>query len=131
MLEVAGERQDRVDDFVVTLAGLLHAYDVQRVVTSPSTRCLQTVAPYAGLARVIPEKPVTLSEEAGDDTTVTDLAAGLLGGLERPTVICSHRPVLPWVFAGLGSTDPKLEKGEIAVLHVRDGVVQAVETHQA
>lgn len=124
-LDDTGRRQ------AVTLAGLLHAYDVQRVVTSSSIRCVQSVAPYAGLARLIPERLPTLTEEDASPRSVRALAADLLADLGRPTVVCSHRPVLPWLFDGLGVNDPRLEKGEMAVLHVRDGAVRAVETHQA
>jgi len=45
-------------------------------------------------------------------------------------VLCTHRPVLPWVFAVLGLEDPELEKGEMLVAHLRHGTVVAVERHQ-
>lgn len=114
----------------VTLAGLLMAYDIRRVVTSPSVRCTQSVAPYAGLAGITSEQMRLLSEEGAEEGSVSALAADTLRDLAVPTVICTHRPVLPWVFDGLGMRDPKLAKGELMVLHVRAGEVRAVEAFQ-
>ncbi|MEI7054755.1 NUDIX hydrolase [Nocardioides sp. CCNWLW239] len=115
----------------VTLAGLLMAYDVGRVITSTSARCVQSVAPYAGLAGVALEQMRLLSEEGAEAGSVSALAVDLLRDLAVPTVICTHRPVLPWVFDGLGVRDPKLAKGELMVLHARAGDVLAMETFQA
>ncbi|MGH3349345.1 MAG: NUDIX hydrolase [Nocardioides sp.] len=115
----------------VTLAGLLMAYDIRRVVTSTSVRCTQTVAPYAGLAGLEPEQVRRLSEDGGEEGSVSALAAETLRELTVPTVVCTHRPVLPRVFAGLDVRDPKLDKGELMVLHVHEGEVQAVEAFQA
>ena len=47
----------------------------------------------------------------------------------RGTLLCSHRPVLPTVFAALGVPDPKLEPGEMLVVHLRKGRVVATEKH--
>ncbi|GGU47221.1 NUDIX hydrolase [Nocardioides albus] len=115
----------------VTLAGLLMAYDIGRVITSTSVRCVQSVAPYAGMAGISAEQLRLLSEEGAEGGSVSALAADLLRELAVPTVICTHRPVLPWVFGGLGVRDPKLAKGELMVLHVRAGDVCEVETFQA
>ena len=115
----------------VTLAGLLMAYDIGRVITSTSARCVQSVAPYAGLAGLASEQMRLLSEEGAEEGSVSALAADTLRDLAVPTVICTHRPVLPWVFAGLGVRDPKLAKGELMVLHVSAGEVRAVEAFQA
>jgi 8-oxo-dGTP diphosphatase len=51
--------------------------------------------------------------------------------LERPepAVLCTHRPVLPWVYDTLGVEDPKLEPGALLVVHHRSGEVVAVERH--
>jgi 8-oxo-dGTP diphosphatase len=114
----------------VALAGLLMAYDIGRVITSPSVRCTQSVAPYAGLVGISSEQMRLLSEEGAEEGSVSALAADTLRDLAVPTVICTHRPVLPWVFDGLGMRDPKLAKGELMVLHVRAGEVRAVEAFQ-
>ena len=115
----------------VTLAGLLMAYDIRRVITSPSARCAQSVAPYAGLAGLDPEHVRRLSEDGAEKGSVSAFAAQTLRVLTVPTIICTHRPVLPWVFGGLGVRDPKLAKGELMVLHVQEGEVRAVEALQA
>ncbi len=47
----------------------------------------------------------------------------------RGTLLCSHRPVLPTVFAALGVPDPRLEPGEMLVVHLRKGRVVATEKH--
>jgi len=128
------DRERPLDDTgrtqAVTLAGVLMAYDIRRVITSPSVRCTQSVAPYAGLACIASEQMRLLSEEGAEEGSVSALAADTLRDLAVPTVICTHRPVLPWVFDGLGMRDPKLAKGELMVLHVRAGEVQAVEAFQ-
>lgn len=129
------DRERPLDDTgraqAVTLAGLLMAYDIGRVITSTSVRCGQSVAPYAGLAGLASEQMRLLSEEGAEEGSVCALAADTLRDLAVPTVICTHRPVLPWVFDGLGLRDPKLAKGELMVLHVRAGEVRAVEAFQA
>lgn len=124
-LLVTGRRQ------AVTAAGILAAYDVRRVVTSTSARCVQTVTPYADDARVPLEGLDLLTEEGAEKGAVVELANALLERLpERgPTVLCTHRPVLPWVFEALGVRDPKLEKGELLVMHVRKGRIVATERH--
>ncbi|MFE6511285.1 NUDIX domain-containing protein [Nocardioides sp. NPDC057767] len=132
----SGEDQARpLDDTgraqAVTLAGLLMAYDIRRVITSTSVRCTQSVAPYAGLAGIAPAQMRLLSEEGAEGGSVSALAADVLRDLAVPTVICTHRPVLPWIFDGLGVRDPKLEKGELMVLHVQEGEVRTAEAFQA
>lgn len=125
-LLVAGRRQ------AVTVAGILAAYDVRRIVTSPSARCLQSVVPYAEDTGLPVEQVPLLSEEEAEKGAVVELTSNLLAGLGEHggTVLCTHRPVLPWVFAGLGWRNLKLEKGELAVFHVRKGRVVALERHQ-
>jgi 8-oxo-dGTP diphosphatase len=46
-------------------------------------------------------------------------------------VLCTHRPVLPLVYAALGVPERKLEVGSMLVVHHRRGQVVAVEHHQA
>ena len=115
------------------LIPVLGAYGTGRVVSSSSTRCLETVVPYADRAGHPLEATGMLSEE---DFTPSGVRA-LIGKLGRqakrqgPTVICTHRPVLPEVFAALGVADQRLAKGEMAVIHVRRGSVLAIERHLA
>ncbi len=110
------------------LIPLLAAYDVTRIVTSPSERCLQTVVPYAeqrGLK--IRNRPV-LSEESAYPEGVADLVSTLIQRGEN-SVLCSHRPVLPSVFEALSMEPIKLDPGGFVVVHHRQGEVIATEQH--
>ncbi|MFT4263501.1 MAG: NUDIX hydrolase [Nocardioides sp.] len=107
------------------LVPVLAAYGVERIVTSPSARCVQTVSPYAGAAGLTPATEALLSEEGATPPLTRALVAGLPG--RRPVAVCTHRPVLPTVAAAFGLADPGLEKGELLVLHLRKGELLAVE----
>ena len=108
------------------LVGLLHAYGTTRVVSSPSTRCTQTLAPYAE-EQVLPlvELP-GLSEEEHDPEAVRHLVEDALATPE-PTVVCTHRPVLPGLLDLLGVDEEPLSPSELVVCHHRDGRVVSVE----
>jgi len=110
------------------LVPLLAAYDATRLITSSSLRCVATVVPYADACgrKVLTED--RLSEEDATVLDVTDLVQELVDAGKR-TVICTHRPVLPSVFATLGVEDPRLEPGEMVVMHLRRGEVIALERH--
>jgi 8-oxo-dGTP diphosphatase len=114
------------------LVAVLDAYGVERVVTSSSTRCVDTVAPYCRTTGREPELVDVLSEEDARPPNVRELVAAAVERLDGsgPTVLCTHRPVLPDVFKGLGVKDPKLAKGELLVAHLRHGRVVAVERHR-
>ena len=84
---------------------LLAAYDVSRVVSSGSTRCLDTVAPYAALEGLEVEARDELSEEGASASKVTALVDELLAE-DEGTVVCTHRPVLPTVLDALGVARP-------------------------
>jgi 8-oxo-(d)GTP phosphatase len=124
-LIVQGRRQAQA------LVPLLAAYDVRRVVTSSSTRCVETITPYVDQVGVPWQATAVLSEEGATTTGVRDLVVRLEETLKRvgATVICSHRPVLPLACAALGVADPHLDKGAMVVLHVRKGRVLAVERY--
>jgi 8-oxo-(d)GTP phosphatase len=128
-LLVSGKRQAE------RLAPLLAAYDVTRVVTSGSTRCTQTLEPYAKTIGGKLEIDDVFSEEDATPKLVRKAVADLLEQLDEAPkrvgglVLCTHRPVLPWVFAALGLEDPRLEKGEMLVVHLRHGAVVATERH--
>jgi 8-oxo-dGTP pyrophosphatase MutT (NUDIX family)/phosphohistidine phosphatase SixA len=129
-LVVGGQRQS--DRLVPVLA----AYGVTRLVSSGSTRCTQTLEPYAASIGGELELDDVLSEEDMTDKGVRRLVRSLVADLEATpkrsggTVVCTHRPVLPVVFEALGVDDPGLEKGEMLVLHLRRGRVVATERHQ-
>ncbi len=107
---------------------VLAAYDVAMVATSSSTRCAQSVAPYVDVTGVKPREFDGLSEEDATDESVREIVHELLdhkGGV----VLCTHRPVLPAVFAAVGVTEAKLEPGSMFVVHQRSGKVVATERH--
>lgn len=121
-LSTAGEfRAERV-------APLLGAYGVARVLSSTSRRCWTTVAPYAEIADLDVEVTDDLTEEGSAPDRVSVLVHRLLE-LDEPAVVCTHRPVLPWVFEALALEERALESGAMLVVHHRRGKVVAVEHH--
>ena len=110
------------------LVPLLAAYDVTRLVSSSSTRCVTTLVPYADATGRTVKADDGLSEEDATTLGVADRVQVLIDSGRR-TVVCSHRPVLPAIFEVLGLDDPKLEPGEMVVVHHRNGRVDATERH--
>jgi 8-oxo-dGTP diphosphatase len=111
------------------LVDTLAAYDVSRIVSSSSTRCVQTVEPYADASGWPLERTRALTEEDATAESVLALVDDLVAEREN-TVVCTHRPVLPTVFAALGVEDPRLEPGAMLVVHLRRGEVVATEVHR-
>jgi len=109
---------------------LLAAYGVQRVVSSSSRRCWTSVAPYADVADLDVAVTDDLSEEGASERRVERVVHQLLQE-PHPAVLCTHRPVLPLVYAALGLPERKLEVAAMLVVHHRRGQVVAVEHHQA
>ena len=107
---------------------VLAAYDVTRIVSSSSTRCVETVGPYADVTGWKLELDDGLSEQGATAASVLRLVDELVTA-EEGAVICSHRPVLPAVFDALGVPAAALEPGEMLVVHLRQGKVQATERH--
>lgn len=102
---------------------------VQRILSSPAVRCVDTVAP---LGRAL-GLPVDLSEELAEGSYVAD-ALDLLGSLasaDGDSVLCSHGDVIPgvlWVLGQYGLDIPDLgrcKKGSIWELEVVDGRIAA------
>ena len=122
-LDATGERQAE------RLVPLLAAFGVTAVHTSSSTRCVQTVRPYADATG----SPVTrhdgLSEEDASVEGVLGIVDSLLADPEG-VVLCSHRPVLPTVVDALGVEEVRLEPGAMLVVHRRKGRVVAAEVRQ-
>jgi 8-oxo-dGTP pyrophosphatase MutT (NUDIX family)/phosphohistidine phosphatase SixA len=110
------------------LVPLLAAYDVKRLVSSSSVRCVATVIPYADWSGLKVESEDRLSEEEATSDSVSRLVRELLGNGKR-TLLCTHRPVLPVVFETLGVEDPGLDAAEMLVVHHRRGKVVALERH--
>ncbi len=113
------------------LVPVLAAYDVTRIISSSSARCVETVDPFAGTSGWPLELTGALSEEETTADSVLHLADEMLETEvdEGGVVLCTHRPVLPSVFDALGIPDPKLEPGAMLVAHLRGGKVRATEVH--
>lgn len=132
----AAPRSDALDDLErpLTAAGgaraqelvaLLQAYGVKRVVSSPATRCTQTVEPYARSISTFLEIDDRLSEETR--AAQVDRSVGSLLDRKKPVVLCTHRPTLPWVFDAIGTGIDDLAPGQAVVVHHRGGKVHATE----
>ncbi|WP_101653234.1 NUDIX hydrolase [Brevibacterium ihuae] len=123
----------------MALTGLLAAWRIKRVVSSPWKRCVATLKPYsAAVGRSI--KTVAPLSEKANAANPKKTAKALVAILEKgkPTVICTHRPVLPTVLAVLADhapaglaerlpkKDPYMNPGEILVAYVRPGPVPRI-----
>ncbi|MBI2245281.1 MAG: histidine phosphatase family protein, partial [Nocardioides sp.] len=111
------------------LVPLLAAYDVTRIVSSSSARCVETVGPYADTTGWKLELEDGLSEEDATAPSVVAVVDELVAA-EEGAVVCTHRPVLPAVFDALGVPDPQLAPAGMLVAHLRRGRVVATEVHQ-
>ena len=121
-LSPEGEEQSRA------LPPLLHSFGVSRVLTSSSTRCVQTVEPFAAEHVVTLEEVVELSEEEYDEESAR-LFLDTLIAAPGSSVLCSHRPVLPELFGLLGVVEEPLSPSELVVCHHRRGRLVATERH--
>jgi 8-oxo-(d)GTP phosphatase len=111
------------------LVPLLAGFGVTAVHTSSSTRCVDTVAPYAHAADLPVVTHDLLSEEDATLDAVVDLVDELLESGEG-AVLCTHRPVLLTVLDAIGVPgDVRLEPGEMLVAHHRKGRLVATERH--
>lgn len=115
----------------------LSALGVERVVSSDATRCSESVRDLAEARGVELELDAGLSERghaSAPERTRAAIRKIVADG--RPTVVCSHRPVLPDLLAaateGTGFTVPTetLPQGGFHVLHIADGTVITIDTHE-
>lgn len=107
------------------LVDVLTAHGVERIVTSSSTRCVQTVTSAAARLGLTLECTHALSEEDASARAVASLIATLAD--DQDVVLCTHRPVLPLVFQALGVDPARLEPGELLVVHRRKGRTVATD----
>ncbi len=117
------------DEQAVALSPMLHAYGVSRALTSTSTRCVQTFAPFAGEHVVPLEELEELSEEGYDEASVRTLLDTLIE-VPGSSALCSHRPVLPELFTMLGIEEEPLSAGELVVVHHHKGSLVTSERHR-
>jgi 8-oxo-dGTP diphosphatase len=122
-LAEAGEQQAQL------LVPILTAYGVRQVVSSSSRRCWTTLSPYVDGADLDLHLTASLSEQDATPESV-ERHIGRLRARQEASVLCTHRPVLPWVYEALGVPDPKLEPGASLVVHHRHGRVVSMERHR-
>ena len=107
------------------LIPVLAAFGVNRIVTSPSVRCLDTVAPYAAATRTRARLKWALSEE-GFAENPDRAGHHLTRLLERghAAVVCSHGPVLPGLLQQLAGLADANESAAAVTLAeaARDGM---------
>ncbi|MEL4358581.1 MULTISPECIES: NUDIX hydrolase [unclassified Luteococcus] len=125
-----GRRQAR------RICALMGAYGTSDLISSTSTRCLQTLTPYAERNRLAITGVSLLSEEEAEGHGAQ--VERYLADLRRRTAergntvaVCGHRPVIPDMRAGLGIVDAPMLTAEILVVHLdSDGEPMAIETHK-
>ena len=136
-LNSKGKKQARA------LPELLDAFDPGSVMSSPWERCRATIEPLATIEGLKIRTKDELTE-AGHAEHPSRTAAVIDRVLAQalPTVVCTHRPVLPTVIASVRAVadpgvalelpheDPYLAAGEALVLHTTTaGTVIAIERH--
>lgn len=123
------------------LVASLSAFGPVRIITSPFTRCMQTIAPLAEALGIEPETEKLFSETgferdpAAALERITDVLAD-----PTPTIVCSHRPVLPGLLkrvavrSGRRPSDvelnPSMPPGSFIVIHRRLHARKAVEGYK-
>jgi 8-oxo-dGTP diphosphatase len=98
-----------------------------RIVSSPYLRCLETVAPLAGLHG----RPVEIDDALAEDADLEATLALLKDVGEQGGVLCSHGDMIPAVLQHLQTMgvdlgeSPRCEKGSVWVLLTDSGSVSA------
>ena len=111
-LDDRGRRQ--AEGLVAALAG----YPVERILSSPSVRCTETVLPLAGERGLDVEERLELGERAGRES-----ALALVDGEEGPgLVVCTHGDVVEEL---LGDG---MKKGEARILVCEPGALRTLAT---
>ncbi|WP_405087101.1 NUDIX domain-containing protein [Microbispora sp. NBC_01389] len=117
------------------LATVLGAYRPERLVSSHSRRCTQTIGPYAERRGLEVRREKALSESGYDPREAERLVRESLAAAEA-AVLCSHGKVLPALLGMAGealhrarSADLALAKGGFAVLHHAAGRVVTLERY--
>jgi len=105
------------------IAELLAHCEIARILTSPFTRCVQTVEPLATRLGL----EVEIVKQLGEGRNWTH-ALGLVEGATQPLALCSHGDVIGDLMhhlaaAGVPLDDDRIEKGSTWVLRVEEGEV--------
>lgn len=118
-----------------SLIGLFEAFGVGELASSSSTRCMNTLAPYARLKGLGIISIPALSEEgaAADPGGVFTAMASLRELARKPDrtlAICGHRPVLPSMFESLGTTPQNvLRPGEVVLTFPEEAATERQTVH--
>jgi phosphohistidine phosphatase SixA/ADP-ribose pyrophosphatase YjhB (NUDIX family) len=102
-----------------TLAGVLPAYRPTALLSSDSTRCTQTLEPYAGESGVQIRADTALSESGYDPGEAERLVRDLFAS-GQAAVVCGHGKILPGLISAVYGgrlAEPQLAKGGFAVLN--------------
>ena len=112
------------------LPKMLKAFGAKTVFSSPWTRCLSTIAPYAQSTKVKVKTSPEFTETANEKKPAeTKFLFNNLINLNKSIVICTHRPVLPTMIEVLEARSEKrlqtkldniaiLKPGGFAVIHM-------------
>jgi 8-oxo-(d)GTP phosphatase len=119
-----------------SLAPLLQAYGIERLIASDTLRCTDTLRPYAEQQELRVEEEPLFSETGFKQrrSDALDCTARLLT-TDRPTIVCSHRPVLPDLVvllcrrSGVQPPARGLHASAFWVLHLAEGRIVDVEEH--
>ncbi len=117
------------------LVPFLTAYGIENLISSTSSRCLNTLEPYAAAAKIGIETHESLTEEIGtsDPEGVVRLVGKIREGVLAsglPTAICVHRPVLPSILEALDLAPATLATGEMLITHLTADDVHAIERYR-
>lgn len=118
-----------------SLVAPLSAIGAERVISSDATRCSESVRRFAEARGIELELDADLSERGYD--AAPERARALIRKIfadGRSTIVCSHRPVLPFLLnaategAECAAPTETLPPGGFHVLHIADGRVISIDT---
>ena len=105
------------------IAAALSAFGIQAAHSSPSLRCFETVAPDFAAPHSVVKEPALSEESFKADPVAASQRISKLFENELPTVVCSHRPVLPTLLRTIGRVsktsvpNTRLDPGQFVVFH--------------
>lgn len=118
----------------MALTGMLSAWPVKRIISSPWKRCVATVTPFSAATGLSIKQKTALSEKAdANNPAKTRRVLRKIIAKGAPSVVCTHRPVLPDVLRVLAEhapkglsdrlppRDPYMNPGEILIAYIRPG----------
>jgi len=103
------------------IAQILKPFGVTNLVSSTSTRCIQTLKPYAKAAETQITTLGALSEEEASEREVggyIERLAKAVGAAGTPTVVCGHAPVIPAMLAPLQILPRFLATASCVIAHL-------------